>query len=52
MKKPTIYWEQEGINTDGMYEVNLKIPFGVKRLRLKIEGISMDEEPFYKVIDL
>ncbi len=50
-KKPTIYWEPKGFTQDGVFKVNIKIPYGVNRLRIKLEGVTIDGEPFYRVIE-
>jgi hypothetical protein len=50
-KKPTIYWEPSGVTQDGIFNINFKIPYGVNRLRFKLEGVTGDGEPFYRIIE-
>ncbi len=52
VKKPTVYWEPAGKTENGIFKTNLKIPYGVKQLRLKLEGTSVDGEVIYKMIEL
>ncbi len=51
-KKPTIYWEPDAKSEDGVFKVQVKIPYGVRRLGIRVEGITTDGEAFYKMIDL
>jgi hypothetical protein len=50
-KKPTIYWEPNGVTQEGIFNVNIKIPYGINRLRFKLEGVTGDGEPFDRVIE-
>jgi hypothetical protein len=51
-KKPTIYWDPLAETQDGVYQVQVKVPYGIKRFRIKVEGRSLDGEVIYKVIEL
>jgi len=51
-KKPTVYWEPFAETTDGMFKVKVKVPYGIDRLRIKMEGRSLEGELIYKVIEM
>ncbi len=51
-KKPTIYWEPLAETTNGVFKVRVKVPYGINRFRIQVEGRSLDGEVIYKVIDL
>jgi hypothetical protein len=51
-KKPTVYWDPAAKTVDGAYKVRIKVPYGVNRLILKVEGQTRDGEAFYRVIPL
>ncbi|MEB2779592.1 carboxypeptidase-like regulatory domain-containing protein [Algoriphagus sp. C2-6-M1] len=51
-KKPTIYWEPKAKTSNGVFQVNVKVPYGIDRLRIQVEGRSLDGEAIYKVIQL
>jgi hypothetical protein len=51
-KKPTIYWDPLAATQDGVYQVQLKVPYGINRFRIKVEGRSSDGEVIYKVMEL
>ncbi|MEB2786300.1 carboxypeptidase-like regulatory domain-containing protein [Algoriphagus persicinus] len=51
-RKPTIYWEPNALSVEGVFKVKVKIPYGVQRLEIRIEGKTIDGEAFYKKIDL
>lgn len=51
MKKPTIYWDPLAETTDGVYEVKIKVPYGVDRFRIKVEGRSLDGEVIFEMIE-
>jgi hypothetical protein len=51
-KKPTIYWDPLAATQDGVYQVQLKVPYGINRFRIKVEGRSLDGEVIYKVMEL
>lgn len=46
-KKPTIYWEPNGQTKDGIYQAKVKVPYGVKLIRIKVEGRTQDGEVVY-----
>jgi len=52
VKKPTIYWDPLAESRDGVYQVQVKVPYGINRFRIKVEGRSLDGEVIYKVIEL
>lgn len=49
-KKPTVYWEPLAKTSEGIFEVRVKVPYGIRRLRLVLEGISVDGEVIYQEI--
>ena len=51
-KKPTIYWEPFAETTDGVFEVKIKVPYGIDRFRIKVEGWSLDGELIDQVIQI
>jgi hypothetical protein len=51
-KKPTIYWDPLAATQDGVYQVQVKVPYGINRFRIKVEGRSLDGEVIYKVMEL
>ncbi|MDF2157258.1 carboxypeptidase-like regulatory domain-containing protein [Algoriphagus sp. CAU 1675] len=51
-KKPTLYWEPNAKTTEGLYKSTIKIPYGVRAIRLKVEGVSVDGEVFYQVMEM
>ncbi len=51
-KSPTVFWEANGKTFDGVYQTTIKIPQGVKNLRLKLEGRTLDGEAFLKIMRL
>lgn len=51
-KKPTIFWEPEALTEDGVFSVQVKVPYGVRQLRIRIEGLTLDGEVFNKRIEL
>lgn len=46
-KKPTIYWEPDAKTLDGIYKTKVKVPYGVKLIRIKVEGWTQDGEVVY-----
>jgi hypothetical protein len=51
-KKPTLCWEPAAQTSDGSYHTKVKVPFGVNSLRIRVEGMTVDGEAFYKSIQL
>jgi hypothetical protein len=51
-KKPTIYWDPLAETQDRVYQVQVKVPYGINRFRIKVEGRSLDGEVIYKVMEL
>ncbi len=49
-KKPTIFWEPEAKTSNGVFQVAVKVPYGINRFRIQIEGRTLDGEVIYKVI--
>jgi hypothetical protein len=49
-KKPTIYWEPQGITTSGVYQTKVKVPYGVKAIQVWVEGMTLDGQAFSKMI--
>jgi hypothetical protein len=51
-KKPTIYWDPLAETQEGVYQVQVKVPYGINRFRIKVEGRSLDGEVIYKVMEV
>jgi hypothetical protein len=51
LKKPTIYWDPLAETTDGVFEVKIKVPYGIDRVRIKVEGRSLDGEVIFEMIE-
>jgi len=51
-KKPTIFWDPLAETTDGVFEVKIKVPYGIDRFRIKVEGRSLDGEVIFEVIEI
>ena len=49
-KKPTVYWDPLARTENGIYQVKIKVPYGMDRLNLKVEGMTDDGEAFYRTI--
>jgi hypothetical protein len=49
-KKPTIYWEPQGITTSGAFQTKVKVPYGVKVIDVWVEGMTLDGQAFSKMI--
>ena len=49
-KKPTIYWEPQGITTSGVFQTKVKVPYGVKAINVWVEGMTLDGQAFSKMI--
>jgi hypothetical protein len=49
-KKLTLYWEPAAQTSDGSYHAKVKVPFGVKAIHLRIEGLTLDGEVFSKTL--
>ncbi|MFN3999480.1 carboxypeptidase-like regulatory domain-containing protein [Algoriphagus sp.] len=51
-KKPTIFWDPLAETTDGVFEVKIKVPYGIDRFRIKVEGRSLDGEVIFEIIEI
>ncbi len=51
-KKPTLYWEPAAQTSEGSYHTKVKVPYGVNSLRIRVEGMTVDGEAFYKVMKM
>jgi hypothetical protein len=51
-KKPTIYWESQGITISGAFQTKVKVPYGVKAIQVWVEGMTLDGQAFSKMIKL
>jgi hypothetical protein len=51
-KKPTIYWEPKAQTTAGSFWTQVKLPYGVNSLNIRVEGRTVDGEAFYKVFKI
>ena len=51
-KKPTIYWEPLGLSESGVLRIQVKIPYGVNVLDIRLEGRTLDGEPLFSLFQL
>ncbi len=51
-KKPTLYWEPAAQTSDGSYHTKVKVPYGVKVIQIRVEGLTLDGEAFSKVMKM
>jgi hypothetical protein len=51
-KKPTLYWEPAAQTSDGSYHAKVKVPYGVKTIQIRVEGLTLDGEVFSKVMKM
>lgn len=51
-KKPTIYWDPLAETADGIFEVKVKVPYGIDRFRIKVQGRSLDGEVIFEVFEI
>lgn len=51
-KKPTIFWEPLGATSNGVFQVAVKVPYGIDKFRIQVEGRSLDGEVIFAVIEL
>lgn len=49
-KKPTIYWEPQGITTSGVFQTKVKVPYGLNVIDVWVEGMTLDGQAFSKRI--
>jgi hypothetical protein len=49
-KKPTLYWEPAAQTSGGSYHAKVKVPYGVKAIQIRVEGLTLDGEVFSKVM--
>ena len=49
-KKPTLYWEPAAQTSDGSYHAKVKVPYGVKAIQIRVEGLTLDGEVFSKTL--
>jgi hypothetical protein len=49
-KKPTLYWEPAAQTSDGLYHTKVKVPYGVKAIQIRVEGLTLDGEVFSKAV--
>lgn len=50
--KPTLYWNPKAITEKGSFDFEVYVPLEVKKLWIKIEGLSEDGDPVYKLIPI
>ena len=51
-KKPTIYWEPLGLSESGVLRIQVKIPYGVNVLDIRLEGRTLDGEPLFSLFQI
>ncbi len=50
--KPTLYWDATAESDKGVYSFKVKIPQALKRMNLKVEGLTKDGLPFVKIFEI
>lgn len=51
-RKPTIYWNPFVETKNGLFKSTVKVPYGVKMIRIKLDGRTTDGEVISKVLEL
>lgn len=51
-RKPTIYWNPFVVTENGLFKSQVKVPYGVKVIRVKLDGRTQDGEVIAKVLEL
>lgn len=51
-RKPTIYWDPYVETENGLFKSQVKVPYGVKVIRVKLDGRTTDGEVISKVLEL
>lgn len=51
-KKTTLYWDPFIVTKDGKINTQIKIPYGIDQIQLRVEGLTLEGEPVYRVIFL
>src|SRR5690606_724318 len=51
-KKPTVYWDPMAKSKEGLFKVRIKLPHGLARLQLRVEGQTLDGDSFYRMIKI
>ncbi|WP_111669403.1 carboxypeptidase-like regulatory domain-containing protein [Algoriphagus litoralis] len=51
-RKPTLYWEPLGTTENGTLKVKIKVPYGLERLAIKVEGRTPDGEAFSRTLPI
>ncbi|MFN3998128.1 carboxypeptidase-like regulatory domain-containing protein [Algoriphagus sp.] len=51
-KKPTVFWEPDAQTSDGIYRTKVKVPYGINKLKIRVEGRTTDGEAFYKILKI
>ncbi|WP_439487388.1 carboxypeptidase-like regulatory domain-containing protein [Algoriphagus sp.] len=50
--KPTLFWEANAESDMGTYSFKVKIPQALKRMNLRVEGLTKDVLPFEKIFEI
>ncbi len=50
--KPTLFWDANAESKDGVYTFNVKIPQVLKRVNLRVEGLTKDGLAFEKTFEV
>ncbi len=50
--KPTLYWEANAESDKGIYSFKIKIPQALKRMNLRVEGLTKDGLAFEKTFEI
>lgn len=50
--KPTLYWAANAETDKGIYSFKVKIPQTLKRMNLRVEGLTKDALPFEKTFEI
>ncbi|MCS5489051.1 carboxypeptidase-like regulatory domain-containing protein [Algoriphagus limi] len=49
-KKATIYWDPLAETEEGSLKIKIPVPYGIKKINLRVEGVTEDGEAFYRVL--
>jgi hypothetical protein len=51
-RKPTVYWNPAATTENGLFKSQVRVPYGVKVVRVKVEGQTQDGEVIDRILEL
>jgi hypothetical protein len=51
-RKPTVYWNPAATSENGLFKSQVRVPYGVKVVRVKVEGQTLDGEVIDRILEL